>query len=231
MRKSTLFTAAFICTALASQAQISKGSLFLGGSLGFSSSENESTFVQPGNFTQKNESSGWGVRPQIGTAVANNQILGLFLNFTKNRNEQTTGTNVSLEEISNNGGGIFFRRYYPFGQRFFLFGEAGLGVNFSERETTTDNGTVRYVSGKLNTTGAAFSITPGLSFAASRKLYLEASLNDLFSLAYNSNDGKSYDFRGNLQSTSEGKDLSANLNANGFSNLTVGVRWILPRKK
>lgn len=230
MRKTTILTIALVCGSLVSQAQISKGSTFLGGSVGFFSNNTEQTYPQQQGPSQENRQSGFSIRPQLGKAIAENRVLGVFLNYGRNSHEQTTGNSHSKSESSGYGGGVFYRQYYPMSRRFYLFGEAAAGVEFSNGKTTSTIGTASYVSSASNSRQVSVSLTPGLSFAASRKLFLETSLNDLFSLAYMSTASKSFGQQGQVLQTADGKSFAASANANGFSGLSVGLRWILPSK-
>ena len=229
MKKVALFIG-MICLSFIGMAQITKGSFFVGGSLGYSTAQSEETTPQQTQPVQENTNYSWMFRPQIGKVISNNQVAGIFLNFSKNSNEQLTGNNSTLYENDVYGGGFFYRRYYPFSQRFFLFGDAGLGVGFGKSQNLNDDGNRSHISSKSNSTQIGLSLTPGLSFAATRKLFLEASLNDLLTLTYSSSKGESFDLQGNVLNTVEQKAFSAHANANGFSNLSIGIRWIFPSK-
>ena len=231
MKKIALLTITSVFILSLVKAQISKGSTFLGGSVGYSKGSNELTLPQQTTPAQENEQSSWTFRPQVGKAIAENQIVGIFLNFFNSNSQQKNGANISEMDASNYGGGIFYRRYYPFSQRFYLFGDAGLGVSSTKQKVTNDNGTVSYVASKNNGTNFSLALTPGLSFAATRKLFLEASLNDLLGIFYSTTEGSNYNTQGVVTETTEQTSFSAMANANGFSNISVGVRWILPSKK
>lgn len=231
MRKTSVLTIASVFACIITHAQISKGSTFLGGSIGYSNGKAEQNIPQQPNSLQESKHSNFSIRPQIGKAIAENSIFGVFLNYSRNTLEQTNGTNIAKTEGNGYGGGIFYRRYYPFSQRFFLFGDAGLGIAFGKGETTSPGGTANFVSFKTTSQQVSLSLTPGLSFAATRKLFLEASLNDLLSFMYGSTQSDSYNQQGTVIQTREEKAFSANANANGAAGLSVGLRWILPSKK
>lgn len=219
-----------LCSALfsiQSFAQIPKGSKFLGGSVGFYNSNSE--INTPGSSTQPQEvkQSGWSFRPQFGKFVATNKVLGLFAEVGGSKNRQISGNSSLENENSNVGGGIFYRQYYLLAKKFYLFGEADLGISFGKQQTINDNGTTRFTSAKTNLTDVGVSVSPGLSFAASEKLHLELSLNDLFRTNYASSEGEVYNPTGSLLQTTKNSTFSASANANGFSQLAIGLRWIL----
>jgi len=220
MRKIYSLTIAMVCISVVSNAQISKGSTFLGGSVSFSTgeSENENT------STYKNEGSSFSIRPQFGKAISTNKVLGVFLNYGNSNYKQVSGTSSTDEKSKFYGGGIFLRNYYPLSSRFYLFGEGNLGVNFSDLERRNNS----TLSSEDKTTSIGLAITPGISFAAGKKLHLEASLNNLFSMQYSSSKTKYYNGNGTLSSSIKGNGFNVAANANGFSGISIGLRWILP---
>jgi hypothetical protein len=212
-----------VCFNVIANAQISKGSTFLGGSVSYNTGESENE----NNTQYKSESTSFGIRPQFGKAIATNKILGLFVNYGGSKFEQSSGNVTTVDKTQTYGGGIFLRNYYTLSPRFYLFGEAGLGVTSSNRERTSNS----ILTSEDNTTGISLTITPGISFAAGKKLHLEASLNNLFSMDYSASKSKYYDNSGVLTSSNKGTSFNAAANASGFSQISVGLRWILPSKQ
>src|SRR4051812_34218474 len=92
MRKTLYLTIAIVCIAKISDAQISKGSTFLGGSLTLNSTKSEPT--ASGN-TVENKTFNWGINPQVGIASASNKIVGVFLSFNGSSNKQSAAPNNS----------------------------------------------------------------------------------------------------------------------------------------
>ena len=226
MKKIALLTITSFCIFPIANAQITKGSTFLGGSINVFSDKDETS------IDEETEQSNWNIRPQIGKAIANNKILGLFLNFANYTYEQKYNNSNSVKnETSTTGGGVFYRSYYPLGQRFFLFGDASLGLNFTDEIRTNKNGTVSYDSFKNDITEGILSLTPGISFAATKKLYLEAAFSNLLVLSYQSSKGTEYSSPNTVLKTTQGTQFSANANASGFNYFAVGFRWILPANK
>ena len=70
---------AFIGLSLTSQAQIIKGSKFLGGFFSLSTGSGETEFPP----YSKSEGFSWTFRPQFGKAISTNKVLGLYLNTGK----------------------------------------------------------------------------------------------------------------------------------------------------
>ena len=153
-------------------------------------------------------------------------MLGLHVHYGLSDYEQEVGTNKVIQRGSSYGGGIFLRNYYPLSSRFYLFGDGsfGVGVTKSEREENT------VLTGKYNRTSVYLALTPGISFAAGKKLHLEASLNNLLSVAYAFSEVSAYDASGTIINKGNGRQFSIGANANGTSGLSIGLRWILPSK-
>jgi hypothetical protein len=221
MRKLYILTMAMVCLSLASQAQITKGSTFLGGSFSFGGGSGESE--NPPN--PKSENFGWTFRPQSGKAISTNKVLGLFLTAGSDKTEYRTGVSKSITKSSSYGGGVFLRQYHPLSSRFYLFGDGSLGVAFTKYERK--DSTVFAWEDKITNIG--LSITPGISFAASQRLHLEAALNSLVSMSYSSSE-RTYGFSGATPTKENNRYFSVGANANGFSGLSVGLRWIFPSK-
>ena len=228
MRKIYILTIAIACIGLVSNAQITKGSTFLGGSLSAYSDKSEFT----PNTNLENKSTNWNIRPQVGKAIAENKIAGIFLNFGKSKYIQSSAPANSSESINSfYGGGVFYRSYYPVSKRFFLFGDAALGISFGKDERSNNNGTINYIYYTGKSTEGNFALTPGVSFAATKKLHLELAMNNLLYFSYQSSKVTEYTSPNTVFRTTNRKIFSANANANGFSNIAVGFRWILPSKK
>src|SRR5690349_3773520 len=77
MKKFTLL-AAVLFFAILSNAQITKGSTMIGGSLGFSSQDSKQ---QDQSQTSKQKQSGGSISLQAGTAFATNKMVGVFLSY------------------------------------------------------------------------------------------------------------------------------------------------------
>jgi len=231
MRKFTLLAIA-CCFSILASAQISKGSVFLGGSIGYYNRQTEDSNPQFfSNFRETRQTS-FSIVPQVGIAVKENQILGVSLNYSTSRSEQGNGTTAEKAKGSSYGGGIFYRRYFLVGQRFYLFGNGDLGVRAGNGETTTPTGTTNYVSAKSKSSQASLSITPGISFAATKKLFVETSFNGLLALTYNSTTTDLYNQQGSITRNIEEKTFSGGADANGFNSyFALGLRWILPSKR
>ena len=161
MKKLFILTSASLF-ALFAQAQITKGSILLGGSLNFNQSKSD------GSSSNIN-STYWGIAPSFGIALKENLVYGINLNYNHNQSSSNTYA-----------GGIFLRKYYPLGNNFYLFGEPSLNYSHQESKVVTpisDNSVYKFWSVDLG-------LRPGISYALSRKFQLETGLGNLVDISY-----------------------------------------------
>ena len=185
MKKFILFSA-LLCITLISTAQITKGSLFLGGTVSGNANEQKDD-----NQTSETENSQWVVGIDFGKFVADNKAVGFFFDYYGNSSKNKYGNfPVTSYKTEGNGigGGIFYRQYFSIGSKWFLFGEASLGYHRFESENETND--------KLTSKGKGWSIdlgvTPGISFAAGgeiiyRVFFYQPSYTELRRVRYRSN--------------------------------------------
>ncbi|MBI1782097.1 MAG: hypothetical protein HYR66_12130, partial [Sphingobacteriales bacterium] len=98
------------------EAQIAKGSLLLGGGIGFNS-----TITKTGNTEEKQ--NGFFFSPALGTAIKQNVIAGGDILIS-----HTEYASVTSEKRTYNsyGAGVFFRKYIPVANKFFIYGQGRL---------------------------------------------------------------------------------------------------------
>ncbi len=118
MKKTiTLSILAMFFFSLASNAQINKGSIMLGGSLGGSFNN----FKNPDTVAAK--MNNFSISPAIGFAVANNTIVGFSLLYSFNNNKYQNEPELKDHSY---GAGVFLRKYKLLSKNFYLFGEGEL---------------------------------------------------------------------------------------------------------
>ena len=224
MKRFTLFSITIFLFASA-KAQITKGSTFLGGSVNFSSdksSPSRTTDVETIN-------SNWGIRPQIGKTFRDNKVAGIFFDMGGSVNKQSRApSDLSQTKNSIYGGGVFLRNYFSIANRFYLFGDASFGIASIRNENLFDNGTTRFIAYSNKGIQTNLSLAPGISFAASKNVHLEAAFNKLLSLTYCSGKSEEYTSPAVLYRETKTKNFTASANANAFNGLFLGIRFILP---
>ena len=156
MRKIFFFSSVFAFLTFTLQAQINKGSVLLGGNIGFSTNKAKDTSL-------KNNSA--YLSPVVGIAVRENLIVGINFSYAHNKNNLNAPT--AETEYNSYGAGVFVRKYAPLGKGFYLFGETGL--NYQDYSDTYTG----YQKLELKGQNISINLYPGVSYAISKMLQLE----------------------------------------------------------
>jgi hypothetical protein len=215
MRKYLLFTSiAFTLLANTLNAQITKGSILLGGNLSFETSTSK-------NSSYEIDNNIFSINPAIGVAIKENSVLGVSFNYFI-YTQKSTLSNAYKEDANSYGSGLFYRQYKSLSSRFYLFGDAGAGYYHTKITRETPDVIQIYKSNSVN-----LSLYPGITYAVSKRFHLEASLNNLLNINYSS-----------AKTTTRGSTPTTESTTNGFSFMTnissgvplsLGFRFIIPK--
>jgi len=202
MKKIILFSFLFILFTSALYSQINKGSILLGGNIGFNNNKVKDT---------DKKSNSVSVSPAIGIAVKQNIVVGI--NLVYSHLKSTYDNPYSETENNSYGGSVFVRRYITLGKGFFLFGEADIYYQASDN-------TYSYTGGKNEQKGwsTGIYIYPGLSYAVSKRFYLETGLPQLANLGFSKSKSISNG------TTEESEGMSFNVSAGSLSTISLGFR-------
>lgn len=161
---------------LVSHAQIKKGATLLGGQLLISTQRSTST------ANNNPFSSGWiTIAPTFGKAIKEDLVLGGEVSFGYNSNKYQ-GSAYSENRNTQYGAHVFIRRYRALGKGFYLFGEARTGLDYSHsRYLAPQAPSFEYTQQGI---GADVSFYPGLAYALTSKLQLEAGFSNLALVRY-----------------------------------------------
>jgi hypothetical protein len=215
MRKIYLFIIVLLI-ATTTNAQIAKDKMLVGGLL---SSYSNKTDYQ--NSSQKYNNAVIGL--SLGKLIKENKVLGVNVSFSPFKQiNQSSSTNEIKGNTTNIG--IFYRQYKALGKGFYFFGEGEGGFTGSNRkETATPGGSIR----ETKSTGVFFGFTPGVSYQAYKKFFIDLSLPGLLNMRYL--DSKFTD-KTNPNSNSQSKEFlfTSNLQSPSvLGNLGIGVRFLL----
>jgi hypothetical protein len=223
MKLKFLFSLFALTGVLTSQAQINKGSVLLGGSIGYNKGKSN-------NWQQDLKIKTFIFSPSIGVAVKENLVVGArfdYLQQTQNSKYPASYNTKQDIDTKNYGGGLFIRGYVPVINRLYVFGE-GTASYTALRETntsTSSNSPTKSVS-KLKGYSTGLSFTPGVSFAVSKKFQIEGGFNSLFNVSYlKSKTNYSYGY-GSVQSEKQ-ELFSAGISHDDQSMFYVGFRFII----
>lgn len=176
----TLFS--FVAISASAFSQLGKGSILLGGDLVFDSRKSEQEIAPFNEGTRKYLL----LQPTVGIAIRENLFAGATLRYGRSRDEQKLSGYENTDEQF--GGGVFLRKYQPLGKSgFFVFGQAGLNLDFRRVETVAVLG-VNDSRQRSQTVG--IYVQPGISYEVSKRFQLETGLSNLATLSFYSEKTK-----------------------------------------
>jgi hypothetical protein len=207
MKKHFYLLLFFFAITFYSQAQVSKGTILLGGNVGFSSQKTNDPLSNPPEYKTTYVS----LNPSIGKAIKDNLVAGIDLTYAYSKTSQTNSGVTADNKTNSFGLGVFLREYTPLGKGFSVFTQERLGGSYSK---TTTNGTEN-----SKATGVALTFYPGIAYNISKRVQVETGFTNLVSISYShssSPSGYKYD------NISAGTSLS-----NALDNFVVGCRFLL----
>jgi hypothetical protein len=182
MKKQFYLVLFFFSVALCSQAQIKKGTILLGGDVGFSSQKNEND--DPNNVSTKQTII--NLAPSIGKAIKDNLVAGVDLTFGSVKSNQYGGSSSGQNTYTNNqhdyGLGFFLRRYKPLGSGFSVFMQGRLGAIYNTQKSEITS----QLSSTLDLKGYTIDLGfyPGISYAITKRIQLETGFQNLVYAQY-----------------------------------------------
>lgn len=224
MKQRFLLSLFFVCAFMANtRAQISKGAVWVGGSIGYNESKSEPT----GSTGSPAKSNTFTFNPAIGTVVKDNLVVGINLLYGHSKSENDGSLNTKANTY---GAGVFVRKYFPVISRLYIFGDANAAFTSTKVDRTLPNYGTPPTPPTINTTSkgwiSSIGITPGIAFAVSKKFQLETSLNNLFSVAYTSTKTTGpTDYY-----TGKNHQFNAGIYADGKAQFNIGCRFLLNNK-
>ncbi len=213
MRRNFTLLATAILFTLSLNAQTEKGSVYVGGSLAFVSSNvsNSSGTPVAGIPTVTT----FAVTPSVGWAYKDNHFMGFGLGYSNVNNKDP------LNKYSANEFNVFYflRQYKPLGKGFYLFGQEVVSVGFGTGKATGYNE-------KIFNSG--LSVNPGMAYNVSKHMQLELQLVNLLMASYSSNKSSSTD-NINYPSPNDSKQFvfSTTLDGTLLNNVSIGIRFFL----
>ena len=214
-RKTLLFLFIVISSSQITNAQITKGSFFLGGSVGFSTYKGDADLV---DMDQKRTT--YDFSPAFGKVVKDNLVVGgeMILGGYKVENNIST-----WDDRIQAGAGVFVRKYFPVINKLYLFAHGRFGVAYV-REEYKQPSTYTYSRGYTIGVG----VNPGISYAITPKFHIETSLSSLvsLSLAHRNTEYSNDQYVVNTKSN----EFSMSSNAFSQTGLYIGIRFFWPGK-
>jgi hypothetical protein len=206
-----LLSLAFLLFIFTANAQFQKGNILLGGDLSYSTN----TYSAPNTTDQT--SNGGLFNISLGKAIKENTVVGVNLLFSTNTNSYQGDKTVS----NGYGIGVFYRVYKNLGKDFYFFAQGGAEYNGSTNYTKDATGTK---TDNSSTNGGSIYLTPGISYKISKKIFIELSIPQIFTIGYSSN---STNLSPGVSSKEDGFSAGINLNSNTLTSLGLGFRLVL----
>jgi hypothetical protein len=200
-------------------AQISKGSIFLGGQINFNSQV--TTYAAPG--ANNSNINSFNFSPAIGKAIKDNTVVGVDLNYVHTGYKQDIS---SYDQTSNMyGAGVFMRHYVLLGKGFYVFGQGRFGASYNTGKATQPalNGPSDDMKGfSLN-----FGFYPGISYQVSKKLQLETGFNNLAFVNFQHSKDTQTGTGASPEFTTNNFSIGTSLN--NLASFTLGFRVLLSK--
>lgn len=216
MRKlQILIIAAALFITYPLNAQIKKGSVFLGGNIGGSTQKTSR------DGTTINSHDGLNISPVIGKAIKENLILGADAGFGFYENNSSGPWPYTDQRNNSYGAGIFIRKYKPIGKSgFSMFLQGGFDINYNRNKY---NNPPPYFD-KTELYSIGISTYPGISYTISKRLQLETGFNNLLGLSYFT---EKREVSGVSPYTEKTNGISISSSLNNLSSLYLGFRVLI----
>lgn len=218
MRKALLI--AFTCLAgITSQAQVEKGRTLLGGTIAY----NQSTNYSDGNYLSPGKQRSVIISPSFGKAIKTNFVLGVEASFSSGNQTYGAATDAIKTKSHSYGGAIFLRQYVPLLKNFYFYAQGMMGGSKNEAKQTHNN----RVNNRTEGWGVSASLSPGLTYAITKKLYVESGLNGFALLAYSHSKLLYTDATTGGVSVSKGNNFNFSTSLGSSGGFTIGFRVLL----
>lgn len=207
----TFFTVSLLTLASLAQAQIKKGTILVGGSIQYKNNK-----IEQINSTVKQKSKTFEIGPTVGLAVKDNLVIGINLSYGNNKTDEF--------ETNSYSGHLFLRKYWNINSKFYAFAQADGGYGLNKGESTNEPGNPGYAEAKGWSISG--SLIPGIAYAASSKVQLEATFLPLLNIGYSKTNYETRNGSNNI-SNSEIKHFNASSSLTNAQQFSLGVRFLL----
>jgi len=212
MKTKILFLSAiFFCAAITTNAQINEGKYLLGGGISFSTQ---------GNTVNSSKNQSLYTNIQFGKFIKDNTVAGVIFSYGY--------TNLgSYNKTNSYSAGIFYRKYKSLAKSFYFFGELDGVYNYSKN--TQGIFEIGNMAQRYTSNGGSVSLTPGISYSVCKKMQIELSMLNLFSISYGGIKTETISPGTSTISTAKANNFSANasLNSNLLNNFGIGFKFLL----
>lgn len=200
------------------QTQIKKGTVFIGGSIGFSKQSPSND--NPNNYYQK--STNVNLFPSIGWAIKDNLVFGVTLGYGYQKNSQAP-VDTLYNKNQTYSAGVFLRKYKYLGSGFSLFGQSNLFYTYGK--TTNYDGSQFYQTYSSYLFGLNFN--PGVAYRINAHWQIETSLPNLGYINYGHQRLSNGLLPPSSDQPSASNTFSIGSSLSGIYQFSVGVQYII----
>lgn len=228
--KKIILSLAFATIGMGAFAQIGAGTIMLGGSLGFNSTDGGSQSTTGGGTTvstDKTARTSWNFSPAVGYFLTDDIALGIRLGLGgRNHGQATSQDGTTTENITSFfwNAELFGRYYKSLGSNFYIFGDLGLGYG---QESWTDKedgngGNPAIHDGNEHKVGTfGVNLAPGVAFFPTENWGIDFTLNRLVSFSSSTDNVTAPNNAG------EGEEKSTNFGIGVGLIPTVGLHYYI----
>ena len=214
MKKIKLFVFILLISSSVAYSQFNKGSVLLGADLSFNTQTSTSGL-------NENKSNGFYISPTVAFATKLNTFWGGSLNYGHSKSE----SGLNTEQTSNSyGASVFCRKYKQVLGKVYAFVQGGINGGIAKFES--NSGPDFY--SESNSFNVGLNVIPGVSVNVTKKVYIEAGINNIASVNYSHAKTSSYNFGNTTKGKSSGFGFSSSLGS-FTDNLYFGFRFIIPK--
>jgi hypothetical protein len=220
MKQLLLLTAIITIFNSTLSAQIKKGSILLGGQIGFIDYNGKFSTTQN---KQKNGAALFNI--SAGTAISENKVLGIAASYYHTNDDYANNGSVySNTKYNRLNIDAFYRLYKKLAKDLYLFGEIGAGyIGSDETSANLPNNTIVT---KYMTMGGELYVTPGVAYRIYKKLQVELVIPRIVETNY-TNQKRTTQPTSPDDYTRNGFYFNSSLNGNFLGNLALGFKFVL----
>lgn len=210
MKRLLLLTISAIVLVTITNAQITRGTVLVGGNAGTSISQSD---AEP-----RTKYTNYNINPAIGFTIRDNHVLGVDAGF----GHIGYASQETRDERDTYYAGMFYRRYFSLGKGFYLFGQGNAGYTLTDADRYSHQS---FGGRKTRSNAVGVSLYPGVAYTVNRRVHLEIAMSNLVNLSYGSGTVK--DYAPGVHTEWKESGFNFFTNANPQSNMAVGFRIAL----
>lgn len=174
-------------------AQTEKGTIMMGGNVGYNSNVNKRTNIASGVRTLNIRNRAFSFDPSIGYFLKDNFVVGVNFNLSSNKTVYTYDASQSVTEQTynqkNTGAGLFATKYFMLNTTFgFYAGLSAGGGNSKDKQTNVSNAGITTTTFDSKGTYMSVQANGGVAYFPTQQISLQAGIGNIGWNKYKSND-------------------------------------------